>query len=66
LRTNNDGEFTLPEFVSYYADEGIERHFSPPYNPQQNDIVERRNQTMVAMTRLSSSEGYRPGSGVRQ
>jgi transposase InsO family protein len=27
------------------------RHYSAPYNPQQNGVVERRNQTVVGMTR---------------
>jgi transposase InsO family protein len=37
LRTDNGGEFTAAEFASY--------------NPQQNGVVERRNQTVVGMTR---------------
>jgi transposase InsO family protein len=35
--------------VSYCADEGVQRHYSAPYSPQQNGIVERRNQTVVGM-----------------
>ena len=37
------GEFTAAEFASYCADEGIQRHYSAPYSPQQNGVVERRN-----------------------
>jgi transposase InsO family protein len=51
LRTDNGGEFTVIEFAAYCADEGITRHFSAPYTPQQNGVVERRNQTVVAMAR---------------
>jgi transposase InsO family protein len=51
LRTDNGGEFTTVEFTAYCADEGITRHFLAPYTPQQNRVVERRNQTMVAMAR---------------
>jgi transposase InsO family protein len=51
LHTDNGGEFTTAEFVSYYADEGVQRHYSVLYNPQQNDVVERRNQTVVGMAR---------------
>jgi transposase InsO family protein len=43
LRTDNDNEFMAAEFASYCMDEGVQRHYSAPYNPQQNDIVERRN-----------------------
>jgi hypothetical protein len=49
LCTDNGGEFTTAEFASYYTDEGVQRHYFAPYNPQQNDIVERRNQTVVGM-----------------
>jgi transposase InsO family protein len=41
LRTDNGGEFTAVEFTAYCADEGITRHFSAPYTPQQNGVVER-------------------------
>jgi hypothetical protein len=51
LRTDNGGEFTAAEFAAYCADEGITRHFSAPYTTQQNGVVERRNQTVVAMAR---------------
>jgi transposase InsO family protein len=49
LRTDNSGEFIATEFASYCADEGIQCHYSAPYSPQQNGIVERRNQTVVGM-----------------
>jgi hypothetical protein len=51
LRTDNGGEFTAAEFATYYADEGVTRHFSVPYTPQQNRVVEWWNQTVVAMAR---------------
>jgi transposase InsO family protein len=49
LRTNNGGEFTAAEFPLYCSDEGVQRHYSALYSPQQNDIVERCNQTVVGM-----------------
>jgi transposase InsO family protein len=51
LHTDNGGEFTVAEFASYCADEGVQRHYSASYSPQQNGIVERRNQTVVGMAR---------------
>jgi len=50
LRMDNGGEFTAAEFAAHYVDEGIQRHFTAPYTPQQNGVVERRNQTVVATT----------------
>jgi hypothetical protein len=51
LRTDNGGEFTAAEFVSYCTDEGVQRHYFASYHPQQNDVVERHNQTVVGMAR---------------
>jgi hypothetical protein len=51
LRTNNGGELTATEFVSYCVDEGVQHHYSAPYSPQQNSVIERRNQTVVGMAR---------------
>jgi hypothetical protein len=43
MRTYNGGEFMVAEFASYCADEGVQRHYSTSYSPQQNDDVKRRN-----------------------
>jgi transposase InsO family protein len=51
LRTDNGGEFTFVEFGEWCAGRGIRRHFSSLYSPKQNGVVERRNQTVVAMKR---------------
>jgi hypothetical protein len=47
LRTDNGGEFTAVKFTAYCA-EGIQRHYFTACSPQQNDVVEHRNQTLVA------------------
>jgi hypothetical protein len=49
LRTNNDREFTVKEFTAYCSDEGVQRHFSALYTTQQNEVVERWNQTILGM-----------------
>ena len=51
LRTDRGGEFTSVEFTAYCADQGVEQHHTAPYLPQQNGVVERRNQTVVGMAR---------------
>jgi hypothetical protein len=51
LRTDNGGEFTSVQFGEHCAGEGIQRHFSAPYTPQQNGVVERRNQMVVSTAR---------------
>jgi hypothetical protein len=40
---------TTAEFMSYCVDEGVQRHYSALYSPQQNDVVERCNQMVVGM-----------------
>ena len=51
LRTDHGGEFTSGSFTAYCAELGVERHLTAPYSPQQNGVVERRNQTIVGMAR---------------
>jgi transposase InsO family protein len=36
-------------FAEYFANQGVERHHSAPHTPQQNSVVERCNQSVVAM-----------------
>lgn len=39
------------EFDGYCKTNGIQRHMTAPYSPQQNGVVERRNRTLLEMTR---------------
>jgi hypothetical protein len=47
--TDNGGEFTVAEFASYCVDEGVQRHYSTSYSPQQNNVIDQCNQTVVEM-----------------
>lgn len=51
LRTDRGGELVSHEFNRYCKESGIKRHLTAPYTPQQNGIVERRNRTLMEMTR---------------
>jgi transposase InsO family protein len=51
FRIDNGGEFTSASFTEYCADQGVERHHSAPHTPQQNSVVERCNQSVMAMAR---------------
>ncbi|WVZ94595.1 hypothetical protein U9M48_040468 [Paspalum notatum var. saurae] len=51
LRTDRGGEFTSLESGQYLAEVGVGRHLSAPYSPQQNGMVERKNQTVIGMAR---------------
>ena len=51
LRTDNGGEFTSLEFEQYCKDEGIIRHKTNVYTPQQNGVAERMNMTLLERAR---------------
>ena len=51
FRTDRGGEFISGEFNGYCELSGIKRHLTAPYSPQQNGVVERRNRTLMEMTR---------------
>ena len=45
------GEFTSVEFGAYCAERDVQQQLTAPYSPQQNGMVERRNQSIVNMAR---------------
>jgi hypothetical protein len=49
--TNRGGEFTAGEFMDWCADRGIKCHLTAPYSPQQNGVIEHRNQMVVGTAR---------------
>jgi transposase InsO family protein len=51
LRTDNRGEFTSVTFTEHCVKNGIKHQHTAPYTPQQNGVVERRNQSVVNMAR---------------
>lgn len=69
FRTDRGGEFVSREFNTYCSESGIRRHLTAPYSPQQNGVVERRNRTLMEMTRSimkhMSVPNYLWGEAVR-
>ena len=61
LRTDRGGEFTARAFLEFCADQGIQCHLTAPYTPQQNGVVERRNQTVLGMARSMMKGMQVPG-----
>jgi transposase InsO family protein len=51
LRTDNGGEFCSDAFNNYCRQEGIVRHHTIPYTPQQNGVAERMNRTIISRAR---------------
>ena len=69
LRTDRGGEFTSQIFQTFCDQHGIKCHLTAPYSPQQNGVVERRNRTLMEMTRSMmkhmSVPSYLWGEAVR-
>jgi transposase InsO family protein len=55
LRTDNGMEFCSTVFNDYCSDEGIVRHHTIPYTPQQNGVAERMNRTIISKARCMLS-----------
>ena len=48
---DNGKEYTSNEFEDYLCKHGVTHQISIPYNPQQNDVAERMNRTLMNMAR---------------
>ncbi|KAK2979848.1 hypothetical protein RJ640_000735 [Escallonia rubra] len=51
MRSDRGGEFISKEFKAFCEENGIRRPLTIPYSPQQNGVVERKNRSIVNMTR---------------
>jgi len=51
LRSNHGKEFENSSFIDYCHDHGVNHNFSAPRTPQQNRVVEHKNQTPKDITR---------------
>jgi transposase InsO family protein len=47
FQSDRGGEFTSVEFAEYCVEQGLHHQLMAPYSPQQNGVVERRNQMVV-------------------
>jgi transposase InsO family protein len=61
LRSDRGGEFLAEAFKNVCEQDGIKRHFTAPYSPQQNRVVERKNKTMMEMARALIKSMKVPG-----
>ena len=51
FRSDRGEEFCSNEFLAYCDKNGVTRHLTAQYSPQQNGVAERRNRTVLEMTR---------------
>ncbi|WVZ92527.1 hypothetical protein U9M48_038582 [Paspalum notatum var. saurae] len=59
--TDRGCEFTSCTFIEHCMQEGVQRHYTVPYTPQQNGVVEQRNQVMMGMVRSMMKAMSMPG-----
>ena len=60
FRLDNGGEYTSKEFWMYCKEEGITRHLTTVYTPQQNAVPERLNRTVLEKVRSMLSQSGLP------
>jgi transposase InsO family protein len=51
LRSDNGGEYTSKEFMSFCKYVRIKRELTTPYNPQQNSVAKRKNRTIMEVVK---------------
>ena len=56
IRSDNGSEFKNTRVDELCDELGIKHEFSPPYTPQSNGIVERKNRTLIEMARTMLCE----------
>jgi transposase InsO family protein len=56
IRNDNGLEFKNSQIEGFREEEGIKHEFSFPYTPQQNGVVEKKNRTLLDMTRTMFDE----------
>ena len=61
LRSDNGGEYTSKAFQEFCSSRGIARELPPPYTPQRNGVAERRNRSLLDITRCLLLERALPG-----
>lgn len=61
LRSDRGGEFLAKVFAKICEQARIRRHLTAPYSPQQNGVVERRNRSVMEMTRALLKSMKVPG-----
>ncbi|GKD34578.1 retrovirus-related pol polyprotein from transposon TNT 1-94, partial [Tanacetum coccineum] len=60
VRTDRGTEFLNKTLHAYFKEEGIEHQTSTPRTPEQNDVVEKRNRTLVEAARTMFSASKLP------
>jgi len=61
VMSDRGGEFLANVFQNVCKEAGIRQHFTAPYTPQQNGVVERKNRSVMEMARALMKSMSIPG-----
>jgi len=56
IRSDRGGEISSQSFITYCEEYGIKHELSCPRTPQQDGVIERKNQTVQEMARIMINE----------
>lgn len=62
FRNDCGGEYTSQEFVIFCENHGIQKKITPAYSSQQNEVLERKNRTILNMVQTILLKGHIPRS----
>jgi transposase InsO family protein len=60
IHSDNGSEFKNSHFETFFHDLGLEHHYSSPFTPPRNGMVERKNKTLCEMARTMLDEHRTP------
>jgi transposase InsO family protein len=60
IHSDNETEFRNTSFDQFYLEHDVDQQFSTPHVPQQNEVVEQKNRTLVEMARMMLDEHKTP------
>jgi transposase InsO family protein len=60
IRSDNGTEFRNASFDQFYLEHSVDQQFSAPRVPQQNEVLECKNRTLVEMARMMLDEHRTP------
>lgn len=60
IRSDNGGEYIAQDLRSFLKTKGIRQQFTAPYTPQQNGVAERKNRSLIEMTRCMLEDSGLP------
>jgi transposase InsO family protein len=60
IQSDNGTEFRNASFDQFCLEHGVDQQFSAPHVPQQNEVVKRKNRTLIEMDRTMLDEHRTP------